>query len=84
MNGPNRNNKPAKLKTILILDGDVLVRMIRLSQAVAASSAFPPVLSPFLLKLPAGSFIDWPSGTGTHLFHPQYARLLRDSDALPP
>ena len=27
MNSPNRNNKPAKLKTILILDGDVLVRM---------------------------------------------------------
>jgi len=33
-----------------------------LSEAVAASSAFPPVLSPFLLKPPAGSFKNWPSG----------------------
>ncbi len=35
---------------------------IRVSHAVAASSAFPPVLSPFLLQLPAGSFTNWPSG----------------------
>ena len=27
MNSPDRNNKPAKLKTVLILDGDALVRM---------------------------------------------------------
>jgi DNA-binding NtrC family response regulator len=27
MNSPDRNNKPAKLKTVLVLDGDVLVRM---------------------------------------------------------
>jgi hypothetical protein len=27
MNTPDRNSKPAKVKTILILDGDVLVRM---------------------------------------------------------
>src|SRR5262249_44682638 len=32
------------------------------SHAGAASSAFPPVLSPFLLELPKGSFTDWPSG----------------------
>jgi len=36
---------------------------IPLSQAVAASSAFPPVLSPLVLKLPDGSFTDWPSGS---------------------
>jgi NTE family protein len=35
---------------------------IRVSQAVAASSAFPPVLSPLVLKLPGGSFTDWSSG----------------------
>jgi NTE family protein len=34
---------------------------IRVSQAVAASSAFPPVLSPLVLNLPDGSFEDWPS-----------------------
>jgi len=37
---------------------------IKLSHAVAASSAFPPVLSPFLLKLPSGSFTNWPSVSG--------------------
>jgi NTE family protein len=35
---------------------------IPVSHAVAASSAFPPVLSPFLLELPKGSFKDWPGG----------------------
>jgi NTE family protein len=33
---------------------------IRLSRAVAASSAFPPFLSPMALTLPEGSFTDWP------------------------
>jgi len=33
-----------------------------IAQAVAASSAFPPVLSPFLLQLPPGSFKSWPEG----------------------
>jgi NTE family protein len=37
---------------------------LRLAQAVAASSAFPPVLSPLALKLPAGSFTNWASGQG--------------------
>jgi NTE family protein len=37
---------------------------IPVSHAVAASSAFPPVLSPFLLELPKGSFADWPDGPG--------------------
>ena len=32
------------------------------AQAVAASSAFPPVLSPCVLHPPAGSFKDWPTG----------------------
>jgi NTE family protein len=32
------------------------------AQAVAASSAFPPVFSPFLLQPPPGSFTDWPKG----------------------
>jgi NTE family protein len=31
-----------------------------LSTAVAASSAFPPFLSPLVLALPANSFTDWP------------------------
>ena len=34
---------------------------IPIAQAVAASSAFPPVLSPFVLK-PATGFRDWPDG----------------------
>jgi NTE family protein len=37
---------------------------LRLAQAVAASSAFPPVLSPLALKLPSGSFTSWASGQG--------------------
>jgi NTE family protein len=37
---------------------------IRLSQAVAASSAFPPVLSPLLLEFPRGSFTAWPTSQG--------------------
>jgi len=35
---------------------------IQVADAVAASSAFPPVLSPFILKPLAGSFKDWPDG----------------------
>src|SRR5262249_45951155 len=35
---------------------------IPVAQAVAASSAFPPVLSPMLLQLPAGSFKNWTEG----------------------
>src|SRR5208337_2913603 len=37
---------------------------LRLALAVAASSAFPPVLSPLVLRPPSGSFGDWPSGGG--------------------
>jgi NTE family protein len=37
---------------------------LRLAQAVAASSAFPPVLSPLQLRLPDGSFTNWPGGAG--------------------
>jgi predicted acylesterase/phospholipase RssA len=37
---------------------------VRIAQAVAASSAFPPVLSPLVLKLPPGSFSNWPGGQG--------------------
>jgi NTE family protein len=36
---------------------------IRISQAVAASSAFPPVLSPLVLTLPQGSFTNWTAGS---------------------
>ena len=36
---------------------------IAVADAVAASSAFPPVLSPFILKPAAGSFKDWPDGS---------------------
>jgi NTE family protein len=35
-----------------------------LSLAVAASSAFPPVLSPLLLKDQADKFVDWPGAPG--------------------
>ena len=38
---------------------------IQLSQAVAASSAFPPVLSPMLLKFSPGSFTEWPTSPST-------------------
>jgi NTE family protein len=37
---------------------------LRLALAVAASSAFPPVLSPLALKLPHGSFENWSRGGG--------------------
>ena len=37
---------------------------LRLAQAIAASSAFPPVLSPMTLDLADGSFTNWPSGAG--------------------
>jgi NTE family protein len=36
---------------------------ILLADAVAASSAFPPVLSPFILNPADGSFKDWPDGS---------------------
>jgi NTE family protein len=35
---------------------------LRIAQAVAASSAFPPVLSPLVLSFPDGSFTSWPNG----------------------
>ena len=35
---------------------------IRVADAVAASSAFPPVLSPFILQVDAASFQNWPDG----------------------
>jgi NTE family protein len=35
---------------------------IAISHAVAASSAYPPILSPLKLEFPKGSFTDWPSG----------------------
>jgi NTE family protein len=37
---------------------------LRLALAVAASSAFPPVLSPLKLEFPTGSFTSWPGGAG--------------------
>jgi NTE family protein len=37
---------------------------LRLALAVAASSAFPPVLSPLCLQLPEGSFKSWETGPG--------------------
>jgi NTE family protein len=36
---------------------------IRLSQVIAASSAFPPVLSPMEFAFDPAEFTDWPSGT---------------------
>lgn len=48
--------------------GDYLVGRIDrpnfpLAQAVAASSAFPPILSPMILDFADGSFQDWPTAT---------------------
>ena len=51
---------------------------IRLSQAVAASSAFPPVLSPMELTLPAGSFTDWPTQSGTQSVPPAELAKMRE------
>jgi NTE family protein len=42
---------------------------IPVSHAVAASSAFPPVLSPFVLQLAPGSFADWPTVPGPDAGH---------------
>ncbi len=50
---------------------------IRLSQAVAASSAFPPVLSPMELTLPEGSFTDWPARFGTQTLPQKELAALR-------
>jgi len=47
---------------------------ILVSQAVAASSAFPPVLSPCVLQLPAGSFTSWP---GTQVIPPNEIAAFR-------
>jgi NTE family protein len=47
---------------------------IRLSQAVAASSAFPPVLSPMILKFPPASFTPWAGAPGA----PPQASALTD------
>ena len=44
------------------------------SQAVAASSAFPPVLSPCVLQFPAGSFVSWP---GTQVIPPNEIAAYR-------
>jgi NTE family protein len=50
---------------------------IRLSRAVAASSAFPPVLSPMKLKLPEGSFTDWPTRSGSQALPKEELAALR-------
>ena len=44
------------------------------SQAVTASSAFPPVLSPCVLQFPAGSFESWP---GTQVVPPNEIAAYR-------
>jgi NTE family protein len=44
------------------------------SQAVAASSAFPPVLSPCVLQFSAGSFTNWP---GTQVIPPNEIAAYR-------
>jgi NTE family protein len=36
---------------------------IAVADAVAASSAFPPILSPFILQAAAANFKDWPDGS---------------------
>lgn len=47
--------------------------MIELAVAVAASSAFPPFLSPLVLRLPGDAHV---RGTGTDLEHPPYTTRL--------
>ncbi|MGK2855821.1 MAG: patatin-like phospholipase family protein [Thermoanaerobaculia bacterium] len=51
--------------------GKVAKPTTRVSQAVAASSAFPPILSPVQLKFPAGAFKKSP---GADLSEPPYTR----------
>ena len=54
------------------------VARFKLSQAVAASSAFPPVLSPVILPIPSGL---WNTLPGADLFgHPDYAHKLHLTD----
>ena len=57
--------------------GEVIRPAIRLSQAVAASSAFPPVLSPFEMRLDPGSFTP---GSGTDLQSPPFTSRVILSD----
>ena len=47
-----------------------------LSKVVAASSAFPPFLSPLVLTLPPGSFTDWPGQPAAIDPAPFRARVL--------
>ena len=51
--------------------GKVPAPTLELAAAVAASSAFPPVLSPVTLRFPAGAFVP---GTGRDLQRPPYTR----------
>jgi NTE family protein len=62
--------------------GDYVVGKIErpnllLAQAVAASSAFPPVLSPLKLKFPDGTFKDWGKPAGTDVMPKDLLRKLR-------
>ena len=52
---------------------------VRLSEAVAASSAFPPILSPMTLSLPEGSFTDWTTGAGAPVAPPADIAAMRKS-----
>lgn len=52
---------------------------LRLSEAVAASSAFPPILSPMTLSLPEGSFTDWTTGAGAPVAPPADIAAMRKS-----
>lgn len=57
--------------------GKVPAPTLELAAAVAASSAFPPVLSPVTLRFPAGAFAP---GTGQDLQRPPYTREVMLTD----
>lgn len=59
--------------------GMVLAPKVRLAQAVAASSAFPPVLSPLVLRFAPGEIEDMP---GTDLHRPPYTTKVVLSDGV--
>ncbi len=60
--------------------GQVLAPEVELATAVAASSAFPPILSPLRLKLRPGAVVEFPGEAPPPLHFPPYTTKLVLSD----
>jgi NTE family protein len=60
--------------------GQVLAPEVELAVAVAASSAFPPFLSPLRLKLDPGEVVGFPGAPAPPLQHPPYTTKVVLSD----